>query len=743
MDNLKIFVRLICSGVVIGCLLFPHHVTAISPAICSEKTCDEISVLEQSAMEQFSNCNFTLTEAIQCTFLFRPDASIIEEEDSVFKLVLNFTTKGHCVLLTSLLFENISSKNVKASFVTSETNSRLLGLIEKLKLRIEHRIPLPLGRIFDSHNFGATLEIERETYSFLEQDNNFYQTLTYFRNCFLLVKGAVISEFVISYSDLALTTQFLMEMLNGTFVELLSITGVSIPEDIAFFTRQPLLKNLNLAGNKINNMQNDNFQQITEVTNLNFSHNNFSHVPHGINNLHNLSVLDLSKNPLADGLSLVRAIGNLTSLRTLILSKTRLGQNMSKIEPLFRCSCLRRIEKLYLDYTLLSKLPSGDIFMNMRNVIEINLAHNRMKTLPHGLVLPRKLEIFNLSTNFLETDIFLRSDGYIQHLDLSHNHISNFDKDVKLNCKVGYMDLTHNCLTYLSEASVSLMKASVHRLDLRHNPWDCENCAIVPIRRWMLETKNTDVKCRGSLRENVAYAKVSCFTTMQSTLIYSSAMVAVAALVIVISVVSYYYRFEMKYILHLLRLRRNAKREVHQDFLYDAFVSYSSADHQWVLQELQPRLERGPERYRLCLHERDFALGAFITHNIVNCMHNSRRMIVVLSPSFVNSQWCQYELEMANHQLFENGEDFLLLLELERLDRRLLPRHLRLLMDTRTYLEWPNSGKDTDVAWERLKAALGPSLCHERLSEGGRQHIAQDKARQSHPFLTPDVPLML
>lgn len=112
---------------------------------------------------------------------------------------------------------------------------------------------------YSSHNFGATLEIERETYSFLEQDNNFYQTLTYFRNCFLLVKGAVISEFVISYSDLALTTQFLMEMLNGTFVELLSITGVSIPEDIAFFTRQPLLKNLNLAGNKINNMQNGEY----------------------------------------------------------------------------------------------------------------------------------------------------------------------------------------------------------------------------------------------------------------------------------------------------------------------------------------------------------------------------------------------------------------------------------------------------------------------------------------------------
>jgi hypothetical protein len=65
---------------------------------------------------------------------------------------------------------------------------------------------------------------------------------------------------------------------------------------------------------------------------------------------------------------------------------------------------------------------------------------------------------------------------------------------------------------------------------------------------------------------------------------------------------------------------------------------------------------------------------------------------------------------MAHHKLFESGREFLILLELEPLDQQAMPRHLRYLMDTRTYLEWPVSGRDTSSAWKRLKARLGKSI---------------------------------
>lgn len=57
-----------------------------------------------------------------------------------------------------------------------------------------------------------------------------------------------------------------------------------------------------------------------------------------------------------------------------------------------------------------------------------------------------------------------------------------------------------------------------------------------------------------------------------------------------------------------------------------------------MIGELRPELEDGPEKYCLCLHERDFKLGSIIANNIVECMKNSRTTLVVLSPHFVRSQ---------------------------------------------------------------------------------------------------------
>ncbi|XP_066998492.1 toll-like receptor 2 [Anabrus simplex] len=128
---------------------------------------------------------------------------------------------------------------------------------------------------------------------------------------------------------------------------------------------------------------------------------------------------------------------------------------------------------------------------------------------------------------------------------------------------------------------------------------------------------------------------------------------------------------------------------------------------------LVPSLENSSENYRLCLHDRDFALGSMIVDNIVHCIDKSRRVIIVLSQHFVKSKWCQWELDMANHKSFEDSSCFLILIQLEILERRALPRHLKLLMDTRTYLEWPDKKEaetNTDVVFKRLKDAMGPSI---------------------------------
>ncbi|KAF4525886.1 hypothetical protein B566_EDAN015171 [Ephemera danica] len=224
---------------------------------------------------------------------------------------------------------------------------------------------------------------------------------------------------------------------------------------------------------------------------------------------------------------------------------------------------------------------------------------------------------------------------------------------------------------------------------------------------------------------------------------------------------------ENTYIWHLLQIRRYARNttleEKSREWKYDAFVSYNYSDRQWVHDQLINNLENNEENYALCLHERDFQLGRYIMENVAECMESSRHVIAILSPNFVQSNksrdwkydafvsynhtdrqwvhdqllsnlesdeekyalslherdfqlgryimqnWCQWELKLVQQLMFENTADFLILVELERLDRKTLPSTLRLLMSTKTYLEWPTEGNLVHF-WRRLKNTLGPPL---------------------------------
>ena len=61
--------------------------------------------------------------------------------------------------------------------------------------------------------------------------------------------------------------------------------------------------------------------------------------------------------------------------------------------------------------------------------------------------------------------------------------------------------------------------------------------------------------------------------------------------------------------------------------IYDAFVSYSGADWEWVVNTLQERLETHDPPYKLCIHDRDFLAGAPIQENIMNSVNQSKRML--------------------------------------------------------------------------------------------------------------------
>lgn len=104
--------------------------------------------------------------------------------------------------------------------------------------------------------------------------------------------------------------------------------------------------------------------------------------------------------------------------------------------------------------------------------------------------------------------------------------------------------------------------------------------------------------------------------------------------------------------------------------VYDVFVSYCETNRNWILEEFLPNMDQCSD-IRVCLHERDFQVmfvtiwwiecshsfyvchlqvGLSILENIIRCMDTSRCILLVVSENFLLSQWCQFEMHLAQHR---------------------------------------------------------------------------------------------
>lgn len=162
-------------------------------------------------------------------------------------------------------------------------------------------------------------------------------------------------------------------------------------------------------------------------------------------------------------------------------------------------------------------------------------------------------------------------------------------------------------------------------------------------------------------------------------------------------------------------------------FQYDAFISYSSKDEEWVMRHLVPNLERpacGAPGLRLCLHHRDFRPGAAVLENIESAIYRSRRTICVVTRHYLQSEWCSVEFQLASLRLLCDGSDALLLVFLEEIPERCLSpfTRLRKIVLRKTYLLWPEQPQERNAFWVRLIDAVKG---HDE-EDGGRGGVEED-----------------
>ena len=125
---------------------------------------------------------------------------------------------------------------------------------------------------------------------------------------------------------------------------------------------------------------------------------------------------------------------------------------------------------------------------------------------------------------------------------------------------------------------------------------------------------------------------------------------------------------------------------------------------------LIPKLdsEDGEGEFKLLVHHRDFDIGTQITENIVRGIQESRKIVLILSRHFVDSNWCDFELQMASMRCFDEGKELVVAVLMdENVLAMKMSGTLRALLKRDTYLKWSEDPDESTKFWISLKNSLG------------------------------------
>lgn len=353
------------------------------------------------------------------------------------------------------------------------------------------------------------------------------------------------------------------------------------------------------------------------------------------------------------------------------------------------------LEILHLEDNRLIELR-GFEFERLENLRELHLHNNRLAAIGNATFVPlRSLQILRLDGNRL-------------------------------------MDFT---------VWINIVNPLLVSVRLGRNPWSCHCRFMEDFKAWLTLNGNIvsddddDIRCHrnGSSLSSIAIVRFNRTTCenvtsgVQTTIVvqprlnpdYVPVLVATLSLFVLLVIavlIAFIFRHEIRVKLYScsgVRCCHGGDSSYSDNGddggakLFDAFVSYSSKDEGFVMQVLAPELECGSDPpYQLCLHYRDFPVGAYVSDTIVEAIDSSSRTILLLSDNFIKSEWCRFEFKSAYHQVLKDRRKRLVVILLGEVAQRDLDPDIRLYLKTNPYLKWGEK-----LFWDKLKFAL-PDVRH-------------------------------
>lgn len=385
-------------------------------------------------------------------------------------------------------------------------------------------------------------------------------------------------------------------------------------------------------------------------------------------------------------------------------------------------------------------------FSHLPNLGSIDLSDNFITDIEPGtfaeLQYLRTLVLDGNNLTHLDSRSLNISSPKFQILHLTSNYISSMVNDTfRYVPSLTRLELADNSLTSLPTGIFDELQ-NLSYLTVSGNPFNC-SCDILYLTDWYKETvfelkRNlwtdvTDVECAPFLNETELFdwveqkelicnppptsASVTKIVAMENPLRWTVLGSGVGSAIILTSVICgliYKFRLEILVLIYVktgLKLFSNKSDDEGKE--YDAFISFSSLDRDFVLEELVPNLEGNVTHRKLCIHHRDFVVGECIATNIVNAIESSKRIVILCSQNYLQSEWCSYEFKTSHQQALRDRSRRIILIMMEDVEKKSLDKEIKAYVSTNTYLD-----RKDPLFWSKLAYSVPESKPNGKALDG-------------------------
>ncbi|XP_055588255.1 protein toll-like [Uranotaenia lowii] len=301
--------------------------------------------------------------------------------------------------------------------------------------------------------------------------------------------------------------------------------------------------------------------------------------------------------------------------------------------------------------------------------------------------------------------------GYssVEKLFLQNNSLAQLAAE-NLPIKLRILDVSNNRLVALNQSVIETLNNSkfLENTRMAGNRWQCE-CTNSKFVNFIQRNQQRigDIiylTCEGGEALTGITISDLCNRDFAAILGWTISLAVFFVLVAIFTILYYRYNMEIKVWLFKngLFLWLVTEEELDKDKLYDAFISYSHKDEDFITEQLVPTLEKEPMNFKTCLHIRDWTAGEMISTQIIKSVEESRRTIVVLSSNFLESEWGKMEFRTAHiNSMKEKRVRVIVIIYGDIGDVDLLEPELKAYLKMNTYVKWGDPW-----FWDKLRYAM-------------------------------------